>query len=217
MIVKLQTLWRCVCSSSPGISACLVLVLRCCNLVCVLIGVITTFYKYQPPHLQPLIARRPGVDILSSSQFLLDPKINTVSKMSLFIPQDIFLHKIKKLTGHNIHPWLLSDYKLHCPVREGTAADQQSGTVEEGGWATQIIDTSCTCMHGTDVTLRHCTVKHHTDIINFACMTWNFVRISASLSALCTNINQIWHWHCNWHCKILPHFDVRTISVVQKL
>ena len=33
----------------------------------------------------------------------------------------------------------------------------------------------------------HCTVKHHTDIINFACMTWNFVRISASLSALCTN------------------------------
>ena len=34
----------------------------------------------------------------------------------------------------------------------------------------------------------HCTVKHHTDIINFACMMWNFVRISASLSALCTNI-----------------------------
>ena len=34
---------------------------------------------------------------------------------------------------------------------------------------------------------QHCTVKHHTDIINFACMTWNFVRISASLSALCTN------------------------------
>ena len=32
-----------------------------------------------------------------------------------------------------------------------------------------------------------CTVKHHKDIINFACMTWNFVRISASLSALCTN------------------------------
>ena len=41
-----------------------------------------------------------------------------------------------------------------------------------------------------------CTVKHHTDIINFACMTWNFVRILASLSALCTNINQICHWHC---------------------
>ena len=37
-------------------------------------------------------------------------------------------------------------------------------------------------------TIDHCTVKHHTDIINFACMTWNFVRISASLSALCTNI-----------------------------
>ena len=35
----------------------------------------------------------------------------------------------------------------------------------------------------------HCTVKHHTDIINFACMTWNFVRIPASLSALCTNFN----------------------------
>ena len=34
-----------------------------------------------------------------------------------------------------------------------------------------------------------CTVKHHTDIINFACMMWNFVRISASLSALCTNFN----------------------------
>ena len=32
-----------------------------------------------------------------------------------------------------------------------------------------------------------CTVKHHTDIINFACMTWNFVRTPASLSALCTN------------------------------
>ena len=62
----------------------------------------------------------------------------------------------------------------------------------------------------------HCTVKHHTDIINFACMTWNFVRISASLSALCTNFYQIWHWHCI-SCKILPHFDVRTISVVQKL
>ena len=40
---------------------------------------------------------------------------------------------------------------------------------------------------------RQCTVKHHTDIINFACMMWNFVRISASLSALCTNINQICH------------------------
>ena len=36
----------------------------------------------------------------------------------------------------------------------------------------------------------HCTVKHHTDIINFACMTWNFVRISASLSALCTNFER---------------------------
>ena len=57
-----------------------------------------------------------------------------------------------------------------------------------------------------------CTVKHHTDIINFACMTWNFVRISASLSALCTNINQICHWHCI-SCKILPNFDVWTISV----
>ena len=65
--------------------------------------------------------------------------------------------------------------------------------------------------------VRHqCTVKHHTDIINFACMTWNFVRISASLSALCTNINQICHWHCI-SCKILPQFDVRTISVAQKL
>ena len=61
----------------------------------------------------------------------------------------------------------------------------------------------------------HCTVKHHTDIINFACMTWNFVCISASLSELCTNINQIRHWHCI-SCKILPHFDVRTISVAQK-
>ena len=61
-----------------------------------------------------------------------------------------------------------------------------------------------------------CTVKHHTDIINFACMTWNSVRISASLSALCTNINQICHWHCI-SCKILPHFDVRTISVAQKM
>ena len=28
-----------------------------------------------------------------------------------------------------------------------------------------------------------CTVKHDTDIINFAWMTWNFVLISASLSA----------------------------------
>ena len=36
----------------------------------------------------------------------------------------------------------------------------------------------------------HCTVKHHTDIINFACMTWNFVRIPASLSALCTNFER---------------------------
>ena len=35
-----------------------------------------------------------------------------------------------------------------------------------------------------------CTVKHHTDIINFACMTWNFVRIPASLSALCTNFER---------------------------
>ena len=61
-----------------------------------------------------------------------------------------------------------------------------------------------------------CTVKHHTDIINFACMAWNFVRISASLSALCTNFNQICYWHCI-SCKILPHFDVRTISVAQKL
>ena len=33
----------------------------------------------------------------------------------------------------------------------------------------------------------HWTVKLHTDIINFACMTSKFVRISASLSALCTN------------------------------
>ena len=57
-------------------------------------------------------------------------------------------------------------------------------------------------------------MKHHMDIINFACMKWNFVRISASLSALCTNINQIWHWHCI-SCKILPHFDVRTISATQ--
>ena len=38
--------------------------------------------------------------------------------------------------------------------------------------------------------LWHCTVKHHTDIINFACMTWNFVRIPASLSALCTNFER---------------------------
>ena len=36
-------------------------------------------------------------------------------------------------------------------------------------------------------TTQQCTVKHHTDIINFACMTWNFVRISASLSAQCKN------------------------------
>ena len=36
--------------------------------------------------------------------------------------------------------------------------------------------------------MSHCTVKHHTDIINFACMMWNFVRILDSLSALCTNI-----------------------------
>ena len=56
----------------------------------------------------------------------------------------------------------------------------------------------------------------HCDIINFACMTWNFVRISASLSALCTKIYLICHWLCI-SCKILPHFDVRTISVAQKL
>ena len=61
-----------------------------------------------------------------------------------------------------------------------------------------------------------CTVKHHTDIINFTCMMWNFVRISASLSALCTSFDQICHWHCI-SCKFLPHFDVRTISVAQKL
>ena len=36
-----------------------------------------------------------------------------------------------------------------------------------------------------------CTVKHLTDIINFTCMMWNFVRVSASLFVLCTNINQI--------------------------
>ena len=36
----------------------------------------------------------------------------------------------------------------------------------------------------------HCTVKHHMDIINFACMTWNFVRILASLSALCINFER---------------------------
>ena len=76
--------------------------------------------------------------------------------------------------------------------------------------------------HQNDVDTSHrvivsqCTVKHHTDIINFACMMWNFVRISASLSALCTNINQICHWHCI-SCKILPHFDVRPISVAKKL
>ena len=63
---------------------------------------------------------------------------------------------------------------------------------------------------------QQCTVKHHTDIINFACMTWNFVGISANLSALCTIINQICHWHCI-SCKILPHFDVRPISVAPKL
>ena len=34
---------------------------------------------------------------------------------------------------------------------------------------------------------RHAGGLLPTDIINFACMTWNFVRISASLSALCTN------------------------------
>ena len=71
-------------------------------------------------------------------------------------------------------------------------------------------------LQGAHLAYHHCTVKNHTDIINFACMTWNFVRISASLSALCTNINQICHWHCI-SCKILPHFDVRTISVAQKL
>ena len=135
MIVKLQTLWRCVCSSSPGISAGLVLVLRCCNLVCVLIGVITTFYKYQPPHLQPLIARRPWVDILSSSQFLLDPKINTVSKMSLF-PRTYFCTKLRNFVGiiptHGCS--LITNYTAQSG--EGTPADQQPspGTVEEGGW-----------------------------------------------------------------------------------
>ena len=40
--------------------------------------------------------------------------------------------------------------------------------------------------HLARCSLRQCTVTHHTDIINFACMTWNFVRISTSLSALCT-------------------------------
>ena len=137
-----------MCSSSPGISACLVLVLRCCNLVCVLIGVITTFYKYQPPHLQPLIARRPWVDILSSSQFHLDPKIDTVSKMSLFIPQDIFLQKIKNLCGHNIHPWLLSDYKLRCPVRRGDTSRSAVIARNSGGGRLTIrlhSDRSCMC------------------------------------------------------------------------
>ena len=43
------------------------------------------------------------------------------------------------------------------------------------------------CVSGVVVTMIQCTVKPYTDIINFACMTWNFVRISASLSALCTN------------------------------
>ena len=63
---------------------------------------------------------------------------------------------------------------------------------------------------------RQCTVKHHTDIINFTCMMCNFVRVLASLSALCTNFYQICHWHCI-SCKILPYFDVRTISVAEKL
>ena len=53
--------------------------------------------------------------------------------------------------------------------------------MRDGTW-----DTGLARDHFRDDTAQ-CTVKHHTDIINFACMTWNFVRISASLSALCTN------------------------------
>ena len=55
----------------------------------------------------------------------------------------------------------------HAPILD-PATGETVGEVTSGQWS-------------------HCTVKHHTDIINFACMTWNFVRISASLSALCTN------------------------------
>ena len=46
-------------------------------------------------------------------------------------------------------------------------------------------------------------MKHHTDIINFTCMTWNFVRILASLSALCKN--QI--------CRCYVFMDPQTASL----
>ena len=103
-------------------------------------------------------------------------------------------------------PQLFPNYEkvVQCSAESGdiSASDPKSGSAN-----TKLCVTDDT---------GHCTVKHHTDIINFACMTWKFVRISASLSALCTNFYQICHWHCI-SCKILPHFDVRTISVAQKL
>ena len=55
-----------------------------------------------------------------------------------------------------------------------------------------IAEYTCCACAGVQcaIVFKHCTVKHHTDIINFACMTWNFVRIPASLSALCTNFER---------------------------
>ena len=105
------------------------------------------------------------------------------------------------ITRYQIRRVLYRSYYPYCPVSRGV-----SGAIGRGSrWGPLSVSPHS-----------HCTVKHDTDIINFACMTWIFVRISASLSALCTNFDQICHWHCI-SCKILPHFDVRAISVAQKL
>ena len=110
---------------------CLVLVLHWCNLVCVLIGVITTFYKYQPPHLptsdcQPLMGAYS--EQVSSWKRKMGPPGIWMLKLTLLlkcsIPHDIFLHKIKNfLVRISTHGWsLITNYTGQSG--EGTSADQ---------------------------------------------------------------------------------------------
>ena len=63
----------------------------------------------------------------------------------------------------------------HLPITFPSAPLPGASTVSE-------VQEHCQdSVRGVGVVSGQCTVKHHKDIINFACMTWNFVRISASL------------------------------------
>ena len=100
--------------------------------------------------------------------------------------EDWFCQGLQDTLSVPILPWRCAAGRLlPCPrPRPRWCTRSQSGRC---GWGAPARGWSAAAA-GTDNTAQ-CTVKHHTDIINFACMMWNFVRISASLSALCTNFN----------------------------